>query len=950
MFMIVQAAVAALLTRLGAGTDIPLGSPIAGRTDEALEDLVGFFLNTLVLRTDTSGDPAFRELLARVRETDLAAFDHQDVPFERVVDVLNPARSLSRHPLFQVMVVYLAAGVDGAGLAGLESRREELGATTAKFDLSFDFVERAGGRRRRRCPRVQRRPLRPRDRRGDRRATGPPPAGGGRRTRHPDRPDRHPRHRRTPPDPRPSGTHGRCSPSRPTVPALFERQTALSPDAPAVASDGIELTYAQLNAEANRLARLLVARGAGPERLVALALPRTARTLLAILAVQKAGAAYLPLDPDAPAAHLRDTLDDARPVLTLTTRNIAELLPADGPPTLELDAPATVERLAAQDATDLLDGDRLAPLTPRHPAYVIYTSGSTGRPKGVVITHETVGNLFHSHRETLYAPAKATTGRRHLRAGHAWAFSFDASWQPQLWLLDGHCVHVVSDETRRDPELLAAAVVEHGFDFLEVTPSFFAQMAETGLVRRRRELPPRRRRRRRRGRTGGAVGAARAADRHRGVQPVRAHRVHRRRPRGTGARQRPAARRPPCGGHPGVRPRRPAATRTARRDRRAVPGRRRPRPRLSGPPRADRRAVRRRPVRRAGLPALPDRRPGPLDRRRIPRLPRPGRRPGQDPRVPYRTRRDRVRPRGRTGRRPGRGDGTSGRRAEAAGGVRGPGPGSTARPGTAARPCRPAPARPHGAGGRRPPGPAARARQRQAGPIRPARPGLRRPLHGPGSRHRAEKALCGVFADVLGLDEVGVDDDFFALGGDSIMAMQLVSRARAVGVRITPRLVLRHRTVAGLAEVATTTGSATVRPTDDGTGTRAAHAGHALAARTGRPVQGLPPVGPRPDARHPGPAEARRRAPGARRPARHAARHPRPHGIRSLDHRGAGGRNGGHRGVDRAGRRRRTGRGGAPGGRRGPCTRRPRGTGPGHGRHGAGRVVRRGHRTRTGCF
>ncbi|MFM9599127.1 amino acid adenylation domain-containing protein [Streptomyces turgidiscabies] len=818
MFMIVQAAVAALLTRLGAGTDIPLGSPIAGRSEEVLEDLVGFFLNTLVLRTDTSGDPAFRELLARVRETDLAAFDHQDVPFERVVDALNPARSLSRHPLFQVMVVYLAAGVDGAGLAGLESRREELGADTAKFDLSFDFVERAGGDGvdgvleysadlfdpataatiAERLVRLLRAV-----------AVAPDTPIGridilGTAERHRILTERNARPRLADPT---------------TVPALFERQAALSPDAPAVASDGIELTYAQLNAEANRLARLLVARGAGPERLVALALPRTARTLLAILAVQKAGAAYLPLDPDAPAGHLRDTLDDARPVLTLTTRDIARLLPADGPPTLELDAPATIELLAAQDAADLLDGDRLTPLTPRHPAYVIYTSGSTGRPKGVVITHETVGNLFHSHRETLYAPAKAATGRSLLRAGHAWAFSFDASWQPQLWLLDGHCVHVVSDETRRDPELLAAAVVEHGFDFLEVTPSFFAQMAETGLVRDDGSCPL------------AVVGVGGEAvpvalwerlGRLTGTEAFNLYGPTESTVDALVARVRDHDR--PLVGRP------VAGTRAYVLDDRLQPVP----PGVTGELYLAGGGLARGYLDRPALTAErfvadPFGAPGS-------RLYRTGdlARWTPDGYLDYLGRADdQVKIRGFR-IEPGEIEAVLAAEPDVAQVV------VTVRQESARKllvayvvpvPGQlPDPGRLRAQVGRQLPDhmvPAAvvlldRLPELANGKL--DRSALPAPDFAALSTGRApgselEKALCGVLADVLGLDEIGVDDDFFALGGDSIMAMQLVSRARAVGVRITPRLVLRHRTVAGLAEVATTTGSAAVRPADDGTGT-----------------------------------------------------------------------------------------------------------------------------------
>ena len=140
IFMVVQAAVAALLTLLGAGTDIPLGASVAGRTDVAMDDLVGFFVNTLVLRTSTAGDPSFRELLARVRETDLAAYEHQDVPFEKIVEKLNPARSMARHPLFQVSVAFQnISGSESLSLPGLEVADCLVDVGSAKFDLNFTF-------------------------------------------------------------------------------------------------------------------------------------------------------------------------------------------------------------------------------------------------------------------------------------------------------------------------------------------------------------------------------------------------------------------------------------------------------------------------------------------------------------------------------------------------------------------------------------------------------------------------------------------------------------------------------------------------------------------------------------------------------------------------------------------------------------------------------------------
>nr|APD72041.1 non-ribosomal peptide synthetase 7 [Streptomyces sp.] len=810
MFMVVQAAVATLLNRLGAGDDIPLGSPISGRSDEALEDLVGFFLNTLVLRTDTSGDPTFAELLARVREADLAAFDHQDVPFERLVEVLNPARSLARHPLFQVMVVYLAADGDDVGLSGLRSERVEVGLESAKFDLSFDFMERSDGQGvdgvleysadlfdqataesfAKRLLRILRAVATDREVRvGGINILG----------------DDELRSLLT-------GWHSRPAIAGPTtVPALFEQQVRLSPNAPAVASDGVELTFAELNAGANRLARLLVESGAAPESLVAVSLPRTALWLQAILAVQKAGAAYLPLDPDTPTARVEDMLTDARPVAVLTTRELAQELPREVPAVL-VDNP----RLAELAAGDLTDAERLTPLRPAHPAYVIYTSGSTGRPKGVAVSHESVGHLFHSHRETLYAPAVAATGRPRLRAGHAWSFAFDASWQPQLWLLDGHCVHVVSDETRRDPSLLAAAVVEHGFDFLEVTPSFFAQMAESGLVKDD-QCPL------------AVVGVGGEAvplalwERLRSLRGTEAFNLYgptESTVDALAARVRDSDR--PLVGRP------VAGTRAHVLDGRLQPvppgvigelylaGGGLARGYLGAPALTAERFV----ADPFGAPGTRLYRTGDLARwttdGRIDCLGR------ADDQVKIRG--FRIEPaeiENALASHPFvaqavvtvRRDGARQQLVAYAVAAAGQSPDAVLlRSHLAGQlPDYMVPAAvvvmeqlPHLANGKL---------DRAALPE----PDFSALSSGREPTTPVEHLLCTVFAEVLGLEQVGADDDFFVLGGDSIVAMQLVSRARAAGVRISPRLVFRHRTVAGLAAVAQITDLVAV--SDDGTGT-----------------------------------------------------------------------------------------------------------------------------------
>ncbi|MCD9881083.1 non-ribosomal peptide synthetase [Streptomyces guryensis] len=385
VFMVVQAAVAGLLSRLGAGTDIPIGSPVAGRLDEALDDLVGFFVNTLVLRADVSGDPSFAELVERVRETDLRAFGAQDVPFERLVEVLNPVRSMGRHPLFQVAVAFQNTPVSDLVMPGLEVEIAAAGAQVAKFDLSFNLaevfteegepagirggiefatdlfdrstIERMAGWLARFLEEVLAAPEQPVSR------------------------------ARILDDAELSlvlqewNDTGHDIPGV-VLPELFEQQVARTPDATALVFDGTELSYRQVNEQANRLARLLAARGAGPERFVAVALPRSSDLIIALLAVLKTGAAYVPIDLGYPADRIAYILQDAAPMCAITIDGSGVEVP-DGI------APVFLDALDSDSEADLP-----VSLDPRTPAYVIYTSGSTGRPKGVVVEHRSVANLL----------------------------------------------------------------------------------------------------------------------------------------------------------------------------------------------------------------------------------------------------------------------------------------------------------------------------------------------------------------------------------------------------------------------------------------------------------------------------------------------------------------------------------------------------------------------------
>ncbi|MFJ8752450.1 amino acid adenylation domain-containing protein [Streptomyces sp. NPDC102441] len=495
-FMVLHAALAALMSRLGAGTDIAIGTPVAGRTDEALTDLVGFFVNTLVLRTDTSGAPDFRELVRRVARDDLAAYAHQDLPFERIVEELAPARSLSRHPLFQVMLSLNNTPPPRPALAGLTATHEaSVGRTGAKFDLTWDLAEHhddqgspAGisgelefdedlfdrGTAERFCEHFSRllaALLADPDRAvADAGFLTPEQRAAGL--------DELPR-----PAAKPLTGASMTRPGAPegdwTVVDALEIRAAAQPDRTAVVAPDGRLTFGELLGLVHQLATALTEAGIGAGDRVAVALPRTSLHIVAVLGVLRAGAVYVPVDPSHPRARNQLILDTAAPRLVLATTGTRVSLP-DTADVLLLDG-ETPWRGAG--------GTLPAPPCGRDAAYVLYTSGSTGTPKGVVVEHRSLTNLLTGHQERLMQPAEAGNNCLPLRVALTAAMTFDASWDPLLWMIAGHELHLVDDATRRDPEALTALLHERAVDVVETTPSFVEQLRACGLFAPGRPRP-----------------------------------------------------------------------------------------------------------------------------------------------------------------------------------------------------------------------------------------------------------------------------------------------------------------------------------------------------------------------------------------------------------------------------------------------------------------------------
>jgi len=470
LFMTLLAAFKTLLYRYSGQTDICIGTPVAGRNRAELENLIGFFINTLVLRSDLSGEPSFRDLLKQVRETALSAYAHQDVPFEMLIDALDLEREMSHTPLFQVMFALQNAPVKVRQVSDLTLSSFEAHSGTSKFDMTLFAVEhedRISGALEFSTELWDRSTI-----------------------------ERLLRHFETlleaivrdPAEPisrLPLLTEAERYtllvewnsrtldyPADECLHHAFERRAAETPDAEAVVYEGRSLTFRELNERANKLAHALRKRGVGPETLVGLAMDRSPEMIVGLLGILKAGGAYVPLDPSYPLDRLSYMLENAAaPALVTTAEHVASL-PAEGRTVLRLDADwPEIEQESAENPDSGVTASNLA--------YVIYTSGSTGQPKGVMVEHRSVQNLAAALDHLVYRHLP----QRRLRISLNAPLSFDASMQQLCMMLTrGHTLVIIPQAARLDGEALLRTIREQKIELVDCVPSQLKLLLAAGLL------------------------------------------------------------------------------------------------------------------------------------------------------------------------------------------------------------------------------------------------------------------------------------------------------------------------------------------------------------------------------------------------------------------------------------------------------------------------------------
>ncbi|RKH11042.1 amino acid adenylation domain-containing protein [Corallococcus sp. CA053C] len=463
-FMTLLAAFKVLLSRYTGETDIVIGSPIANRTRAELEGLIGLFVNTLVLRTDLSGDPTFRELLGRMREVTLGAYSHQDLPFEKLVEELQPSRKLSHNPLFQFMFVLQSAerhanpGASGGGAPPVN-----VTTGTAKFDLTLSVMETGRGAQAlfeyntdlfeaatiARLVEHFQRLLEAIIQEPDRRLSDLSLLGEDEREQV-------------------LVEWNETAVERPrdiALHRLIQAQALRTPDATAVVAGDERLTYRELMARAHRVAHWLGKQGIGPHPLVGVCMERSPEMVVALVGILVAGGAYVPLDPEYPRERLAFMLEDAAPPVLLTQARLAASLPEGRTRVVCLDTLGPELALCPDASPDL-------PTVPEQPAYVIFTSGSTGRPKGAINTHAGVTNRL------LWMQEEYPLGGSD-RVLHKTPTSFDVSvWELFGPLIAGATLVLAKPGGQRQPDYLIPLIIEQGITAAHFVPSLLRVLLE----------------------------------------------------------------------------------------------------------------------------------------------------------------------------------------------------------------------------------------------------------------------------------------------------------------------------------------------------------------------------------------------------------------------------------------------------------------------------------------
>ncbi len=466
LFMTLVAAFNVLLARYAGQEDVVVGTPIAGRNRAEVENLIGFFVNTLPLRTDLTGNPAFRELLARVKESSLGAFAHQELPFERLVEELKLSRELSQNPVFQVMFALQNAAQQKLGFPGLSVEPFRSGKrTTAKFDLSLTASDTANGlalafeyntdlfepetiERMAHAFSVLLAGI----------AENPSQAIS-------DLPLLEPAERQQ--QLVSFNATEQSFPRELCIHHLFEQQVQRTPDAIAVTDGKTSLSYAELNRRSNQLARFLRKQGVQPETLVGICLGRSVHMLVAVLAVLKAGAAYVPLDPAYPKDRIAFVVQDSQAQVLITQSSLLEILPDTSARRIRIDADWS--EIAGEGNTTIE-----SKTGPHSPAYVIYTSGSTGKPKGVEILHRSVVNFL-----TCMQGEPGFKAEDVLVA--VTTLSFDiAGLEMHLPLSVGGKIVIASREEAADGAALTQLLREHKVTVLQATPATWRLLLDSG--------------------------------------------------------------------------------------------------------------------------------------------------------------------------------------------------------------------------------------------------------------------------------------------------------------------------------------------------------------------------------------------------------------------------------------------------------------------------------------